>query len=256
MSFEGPAQAYDEFMGRHSRPLAQLFAGFTGITRGLTVLDVGSGPGALTETLAEIVGPEHVAAAEPSPTFAAACAARIPRADVREVPAERLPWTDGAFDAALCQLVVNFMEDPAAGVLEMRRVVRSGGIVSACIWDTSGGMEMLQTFWDAALSLDPSAPAEGARARFGSPEDLRDLWTDSGLDKLTTDTLDVDCTYGDFDDFWQPFTAGVGPAGGYCASLEPAARDVLREECRRRLGDPPGPFHLSARSWAIRGTSS
>ncbi len=253
MSFEAPADAYDDFMGRYARPLARPFADFAGVGPGLRVLDVGSGPGALTETLAQLVGPESVAAAEPSPAFAVACAERFPDADVREAPAEQLPWDDETFDVALSQLVVNFMDDPAAGLREMTRVVRPGGAVAACTWDGGGRMGMLSAFWDAALALDPSAPAEGPQARFPDSWSLQELWAGGGLDQVTTDALDVSCSFKGFDDFWQPFTAGVGPAGAYCASLEPGERAALREECRRRLGGPQRPFRLPARAWAVRG---
>jgi SAM-dependent methyltransferase len=253
MSFEGPAEGYDSFMGRYARPLAPLFAELAGVDPGMRVLDVGSGPGALTEILAGLVGPDHVAAAEPSPSFAAACAARVPDADLREAPAEDLPWEDGTFDAALAQLVLHFMTDPPAGLREMQRVVKPGAVVAGCTWDTAGRMTMLGTFWEAALALDPSAPAERGSTRLGRPEELRELGISAGLDAVSVEPLDVSVTYRDFHDFWDPFTAGVGPAGAYCASLDPAAQTALGEECRRRLGNPDAAFELPARAWALRG---
>ena len=253
MSFEGPAENYDRFVGRYARPLSVLFASHAGIEPGMRVLDVGSGPGALTETLAGLVGPDHVAAAEPSPSFAEACAARVPEADVREAAAEDLPWEDGTFDAAVAQLVLHFMKDPLAGLREMQRVVKPGAVVAGCTWDTSGRMTMLGTFWEAALALDPSAPAETGRARLGKPEELRELGTAAGLDDMSVEPLDVSVTYQEFDEYWEPFTAGVGPTGAYCVSLDPPAQEALREECRRRLGDPKFPFELPGRAWALMG---
>jgi SAM-dependent methyltransferase len=253
VSFTGPAEGYDRFVGRYARPLAPLFAGLAGVEPGMRVLDVGSGPGALTEILAGLVGADHVAAAEPSPSFAAACRARVPEADVREAPAEDLPWEDGTFDAAVAQLVLHFMTDPVTGLSEMQRVVKPGAVVAGCTWDTAGRMTLLGTFWEAALALDPSAPAERGPARLGRPEELRELGDSAGLDEVSVEPLDVSVTYRDFNDFWDPFTAGVGPTGAYCVSLDPAAQDALREECRRRLGNPESPFELPARAWALRG---
>jgi FMN phosphatase YigB (HAD superfamily) len=135
----------------------------------------------------------------------------------------------------------------------MRRVIRRDGVVAACTWDYGEGMEMLATFWDAALALDPAAPAESKRMRFGEPDELRHLWLDTELADVSTDALEVSERYEDFDDYWNPFIAGVGPGGAYCASLAPDAREELREECRRRLGNPAGPFELRARAWAVRG---
>jgi ubiquinone/menaquinone biosynthesis C-methylase UbiE len=253
VAFEVEADAYSAFMGRYSEPLADVFVQWAGVGPGRRALDVGCGPGALTEHLAGRVGAEQVAAIDPSELFVQACAARVPGADVRAAGGERLPWEDDAFDAVLSQLAVNFMADPPQGVSEMRRVAKPSGVVAACVWDHER-MEMLRTFWDSALVLDPDAPTEAKRMRFGTPDELRELWTEAGLERVVTDSLEVTEEYESFDDYWEPFTAGVGPGGSYCVSLDDDARQALRGECRRRLGDPPGAFALRARAWAVRGT--
>ena len=253
MSFDAPAERYDRYMGRYSRRLAPLLAAFAGVRPGMRALDVGCGPGALTARLAELLGPQQLAAADPSEPFVAACAERAPGADVRRADAETLPWMDGTFDAVLAQLAVNFLADPQRGVREMRRVARDGGVVAACTWDYRDGMEMLTVFWESALLFDPAAPAEGRHMRFATPGELHSLWAEAGIQAVETDALEVGEEYEGFDDFWEPFTGGVGPAGAYCVSLSPEARDAVREECRRRLGNPPTGFRLRARAWAVRG---
>jgi ubiquinone/menaquinone biosynthesis C-methylase UbiE len=252
MTFAAPADSYDRYMGRYSRRLAPLLADFADVGPGLRVLDVGCGPGALTEQLAGRVGAELVAAVDPSAPFAEACATRVPGADVRAGGGERLPWADDSFDAVLSQLVVNFMDDPPEGVREMRRVARPGAVVAACVWDHAR-MEMLRTFWEAALALDRGAPTEAARMRYGTPEELIGLWSDTGFGQVETGSLEVAEEYESFDDYWEPFTAGVGPGGAYCVELAEDARLALRDACRRRLGEPAGPFRLQARAWAVRG---
>jgi SAM-dependent methyltransferase len=253
VTFATTREAYDAYMGRYADRLAPLLIAFAGVQQGERVLDVGCGPGSLTEALAELVGPEHVAAVDPSEPFAAASAERVPAADVQVGAAESLPWPADTFDAALAQLVVNFMSDADAGVAEMRRVVGPGGTVASCTWDYSGGMTMLRTFWDAALALDSGTPDEALTMRYHDPDDLRQLWLRAGLEAVQTDTLVVEAPYRDFDDYWEPFTSGVGPGGAYCLSLDPDRRAALREECRRRLGDPGGAFTLSATAWAVKG---
>jgi ubiquinone/menaquinone biosynthesis C-methylase UbiE len=252
VTFAAPAESYDRYMGRWSRLLAPRLADFTQIGDALRVLDVGCGPGALSEELAGRVGAARLAAADPSEQFAAACAARVPGADVRTSAGERLPWEDDSFDAVLSQLVVNFMEDAPRGVAEMRRVARPGAVVAACVWDHER-MEMLRTFWSAALALDPDAPTEASTMRYGTPDELSELWSAAGLSDVEIGSLEVVADYWGFEDFWEPFTAGVGPGGAYCVSLPDDARAALREECRRRLGEPGGAFSLSARAWGVRG---
>jgi len=122
MTFAVSGDVYERYMGRYSRLLAPCLADFAGIEQPARVLDVGCGPGALTEELAARTGAAAVAAADPSESFVEACRARVPGADVRLAPAEALPWEDGSFEAAPSQLVVNFMRDADAGVREMRRV--------------------------------------------------------------------------------------------------------------------------------------
>ena len=254
-TFNAPPDAYERYMGLWSRPLAREFVDAVGIAPGQRLLDVGCGTGALTTELARKVGAANVAAVDPSEPFATACSATVPGADVRVGGAETLPFADGSFDAALSQLVVNFMTDAHAGVAEMSRVVRQGGTVAACTWDLRDGMTMLRVFWDAAVAIDPSAPHEGRTMPFCSREELDLLWREVGLADVETGELVVQRSYASFDDFWEPFTFGVGPGGAYCVSLDPAACEALREECFRQLGSPAGPLDLTARAWLVRGTA-
>jgi SAM-dependent methyltransferase len=227
------------------------------VERGQRALDVGCGTGALAQALAARLGAGSVAAVDPSPASVHTCARRALGADVRVARAEELPFEDGEFDAALAQLVVPWMSDPAGGVAEMCRVVRPGGVVAACTWDFANGMTMLRAFWDAAVAVDrPRAVQAGAldRTRLCQPDELRELWARVGLLDIDAGELVVGADYLDFDDFWWPFTAGVGGSGSYCVSLDGAGQERLREEVERRLGSPAGPFRLIARAWYVRGT--
>jgi ubiquinone/menaquinone biosynthesis C-methylase UbiE len=255
MSFEVAGSAYDRFMGRYSRELAPAFIEFACIEPGLHVLDVGCGPGPLTEQLARVVGAEQVGAVDPSKPFVAACRERVPGADVRRGDAESLPWQDDSFDSVVSQLVVNFMRDAPAGAAEMRRVARRGGVAAACTWDYGSGMEMLRAFWAAARTLDDAAPDEGRTMRYRSTEELAELWREAGIEDVETDNLTVETTYAEFDELWEPFTLGVGPAGAYCAKLAPERREELRERLFENVGSPVGSFTLGARACAVRGTS-
>ena len=249
MSFDVSGNSYDRFMGRYSRELAPAFADFAGVEAGQRVLDVGCGSGVLTEELARRVGAEHVAGADPSPLLDA-CAERVPGADLKRAPAEDLPWFDDSFDAALAQLVVHFMTDVEAGIAEMARVTRPGGVVAASTWDFSGGMKLLGTFWASARALDPEAESESSafdRARLDA------LWQAAGLGGVVVDELVVSTRYEDFDELWDTFLLGVGPAGQHLASQPAERQSAIRAEYFARLGEPAGVFELDARAWAVRG---
>jgi SAM-dependent methyltransferase len=250
MSFHVPADAYDRFMGRYSTLLSPQLCDLAGVSRGQRVLDVGCGPGALTGELVTRVGAANVAAVEPSGPFVAAAAARNPGVDVRQSGAEELPFPDGAFDASLAQLVVHFMHDPAAGTAEMRRVTRKGGAVVACVWDHAGGRGPLSPLWDAARELDPAVEGE-SRLTGSRHGDLARLFAAAGLRDVEETALSVSVEHPSFEEWWGPFTLGVGPAGSYVAGLEPDARARLRELCRARL--VAAPFVITARAWTAHG---
>jgi SAM-dependent methyltransferase len=250
MSFVVGADRYDRFMGRYSAPLAPLFADLASVHPGQRVLDVGCGPGSLTAELVGRLGPGAVSAIDPSEPFVEAARARHPGVGVLRAAAEDLPFEDRSFDGAMAQLVVHFMADPVAGLREMARVTRKDGVVAACVWDHAGGRGPLSVFWQAAHDLDPHIEGESrlAGAREGH---LGQLLRSAGLHEVQESTLSVGVEHPTFEDWWEPYTLGVGPAGGYTAGLDEERRDRLRERCREMLPAPP--FVLTAIAWAARG---
>jgi SAM-dependent methyltransferase len=250
MTFAVAADSYDRFMGRYSVPLAPRLADFAGVTAGQRVLDVGCGPGALTTELVSRLGADAVSAVDPSEPFVAAARERHPGVDVQQAAAEDLPYEEGSFDAAVAQLVVHFMTDPVAGLHEMGRVTRTGGLVAACVWDHAGGRGPLSVFWEAAHELDDDVLDESklAGAREGH---LAELFEAAGLRDVEDDALAVSVEHPTFEAWWEPFTLGVGPAGAWAKGLDPERQAELRERCRALL--PPAPFTLTVRAWTARG---
>lgn len=251
MAFEVAAD-YDRFMGRYSVPLAVRFADWAGMRSGQRVLDVGCGPGALTARLVELVGAENVSAVDPSAPFVAAVRERHPAVEVATATAEQLPHGDDTFDAALAQLVVHFMTDPVAGLREMGRVTRGGGTVAACVWDLAGDGGPLSLFWRAARDVEPGAPDESLRpgVREG---DLARLCRDAGLDVVDQGSISVTVQHPSFEQWWEPYTFGIGPAGDHVARLDKTGQQLLRDRCRELL--PTDPFEVVASAWAVRATS-
>ncbi len=248
--FNVAAESYDRFMGRYSSLLAPLMADFAEVRRDQTALDVGCGPGALLAELTRRLGPESVTAVDPSAPFVAAATERHPGTTVLQASAEALPFEAESFDVVLAQLVVHFMSDPVAGLVEMRRVARYGGVVAASVWDYAGDRSPLSLFWTVAGDFDPHVVNESLLpgARQGA---LTELFERAGLRHVEETGLDISMSHRDFDEWWEPYTWGVGPAGVYVASLSEDRRSALAERCRRML--PDGPFVLEARAWAARG---
>jgi SAM-dependent methyltransferase len=250
VTFDVAADAYDRFMGRYSQALSPQLADFAGVQVGERVVDVGCGPGALTSELVARLGADAVAAADPSQPFAEAARERYPGVEVAVAPAEDLPFEDGAFDVALAQLVVPFMSDALAGLAEMRRVTRVGGVVAACVWDHGAGQSPLAPCWRAARELHPGALDESVQA--GTREGhLAELMEQAGCTDVEDDSLEVRIEHSTFGEWWEPFTLGVGPAGAFVAKLDAEGVGELREHCRRLVGD--GPVVIPARAWAARG---
>jgi len=249
VTFDVSADAYHRFMGRFSEPLAVQFADEAGVRQGQRAVDVGCGPGALTAQLVERLGASAVSAIDPSDSFVAAVRARFPGVDVRAGAAEQLPFLDDAFDVALAQLVVHFMADPVAGLAEMGRVTRPGGVVAACVWDHAGGAGPLAAFWRAVHDLDPGAEDEAALP--GTREGhLAMLCETAGLGVIEASSLTVTVWFHTFADWWEPFTLGVGPAGAYVSRLAVDQLEAVRSRCQELLPAPPFPVNASA--WTVR----
>ena len=250
MSFDVAAEAYDRFMGRYSAPLAEVFADFAELPDGGRALDVGCGTGALTTVLARRYGESEVAAVDPSASFVAAVAKRLPWADVRHGHAEDLPYDDHIFTATLAELVVHFMADPAAGLREMRRVTRPGGVIAACVWDFEGARAPQSRFFAALREVTGSADDERDRPGAGRGQ-LAALFEAVGCTGVTEGEVSVTQSFDDFDDWWEPYTLGVGPAGRQVAALDGVERERVRAAARTLF--PSGPFTLPVTAWAARG---
>jgi SAM-dependent methyltransferase len=246
------ADAYDRFMGRYSVQLAPQLADLAGVTGGQRALDVGCGPGALTAELVDRLGAENVAAVDPSEPFVTAVAERYPGVEARQGSAEQAPFGDDEFDVVLAQLVIHFLKDPVAGVAEMRRVTRPGGVIAACVWDHGGHEGPLRKFWEAARLIDPKVDDE-SRLPGVRQGQLGDYFRQAGLDEVTETSLMLAVEHRSFEEWWEPFTLGVGPAGTFVASLEPTYRARLREQCRKMVSEFP--FTVRGRAWAARGVA-
>ena len=253
--------AYERYMGRWSRPLAGAFLEWLRPPATQHWLEVGCGTGALTTAIVRSCDPASVVACDPSDAFVEHARRQVtdPRVSFVAAGAEAPPQRDGGFDLVVSGLVLNFLAAPEAVLTSLRHRLRPGGTVSACVWDYAAGMEFLRAFWDEAVAVDARAAAldEGRRFPLCSPPALQSLFDAAGLTQVSTGAVAIETRFAGFDDYWEPFLRGTGPAPAFVASLEPPARDELRERLRRRLRPgADGAIHLRARAWSVRGISA
>lgn len=254
------AAGYERLMGRWSRLLAEPFIRFAGLEDGERVLDVGCGTGSLTFALPQAAAIGEIAAIDFSPVFVeeAQRRNRDARITIRQGDATAIPFEDGRFDRALSLLVLHFVPEADKAVAEMRRVVRSGGVVAAAVWDHLGGMSGMRMLWDTAAALDEEAQAPRSRYCFQpmtGPGEMRRSFLAQGLRDVTESPLTIRMDYENFADYWEPISAGEGPIGKYVAGLDETRRTTLNRAVRAayEAGKPDGPRSFAATAWACRG---
>ena len=251
--FGGSSDAYDRFMGRYSTQLASGFADFAGVSAQQRAVDVGAGTGALTEELVRRLGEENVAAAEPSADYAATLRTRFPRVDVREAPAEELPWEDGSFDTSLAQLVVVFLNDAPRAVRELARVARVGGVVATCMWEVDG-VEMMKALTEVRQRLSPGGGPVLA-TDYRDEASLRSLFEEAGLRDVETTRIEVSVEYETVDELWEPAIHVGGPGGPAVDTFSPEQLAAGRTIFEEALGSPVGRYSLTGRAAAVRGVT-
>jgi SAM-dependent methyltransferase len=254
----GSGSAYERYMGRWSRHVATEFLWWLAVPSGRRWLDVGCGTGVLTRTILESAAPSEVVGVDQSGDFVAYAAAQTadPRARFAVADAAELPSGDGAFDAVVAALVLNFVAEPHAALRELARVTAHGGTIAAYVWDYRDGMQFIRTFWDAAIALDAAAGSlhQGERFPLARPDALAALFESASLQDVASRSIEIPTRFADFDDFWAPFLGGTGPAPSYVATLDDERRTALRERLRVSVPtEPDGSIPLYARAWAVRG---
>jgi len=247
---------YELYVGRWSRQVAPPFLSWLGIPAGRRWLDVGCGTGALCAAIVDCCAPASVTGVEPSEGFLRTAQVNLAgRAAFHQGSATAIPLGDAAVDVVVSGLMLNFVPDQRAALFEMARVTDKGGTVAAYVWDYAGRMELMRFFWDAAAALDPDAAGldEGVRFPLCRPEALEKLFVAAGLKDVAVKSIDIPTPFRNFDEYWQPFLGGQGPAPAYAMSLDETARARLRERVRKHLPvEADGSIALTARAWAAR----
>jgi len=249
---------YEQYVGRWSRQVAPVFLSWLDVPTGRRWLDVGCGTGALCAAIVDHCSPASVTGVEPSEGFLKTAKENLAgRAALHQGSATAIPLDDAAVDVVVSGLVLNFVADQRAALAEMARVTGSGGTVGAYVWDYAGKMELMRFFWDAAVELNPDAAKmdEGVRFPLCRPEALLALFAGAGLNGPEVMAIDIPTRFASFEEYWQPFLGGQGPAPAYAMALDETTRARLRERIRARLPlQADGSIALTARAWAVRAT--
>lgn len=250
--------SYDLYMGRWSRQIAPRFLDWLEPEDYLDWLEVGCGTGALSAAILTRCNPKSLISTDPSEGFLAQARANVPDGRVRfELgDAQALAVETGTRDMIVSGLVLNFVPDKDRALAEMKRVARRGGTVAFYVWDyPGGGVEFMRAFWTAATALDPNARdlTEDRRFPFCTAEGLTGLVRKAGLTSVVCEQIETPAVFKDFEDYWHPFTLGAGPAPGYCMSLDPDARQRLKERLHDSLPrGADGSIPLKTKAWAIK----
>ena len=249
---------YEPYVGRWSRLVAREFLSWLNVPPQSKWLDVGCGTGALSQTILTMTNPMKVKGIDRSDGFVQYAREKVKdeRAEFEVGDAQALPVRDNSFGTAVSGLVLNFVPEPEKMVSEMKRAVWAGGTVALYVWDYAGKMQLMRYFWNAVQALDPATRDldEGRRFPICSPDALRDVFQQVGLNQVDTQPIDVETHFKNFDDYWNPFLGGQGPAPSYCMSLSEGRRTQLRERIRASLPFAlDGSIPLVARAWAVKG---
>ncbi len=249
--------AYEAYVGRWSRLVAVEFLDWLAAPPAQRWIDVGCGTGELSRAVAARSRPCSVLGVDPSEGFVGWAASATSDECVRYVVGDARVLEPGAADIVVSGLVLNFVPD-LSEALAFMSAAAVGGTVAAYVWDYSGRMDLMRVFWDAAISIDSEALSldEGYRFSVCRPDALARVWSDAGLSDVITTAIDVPTVFDDFDDFWNPFLGGQGPAPSYLASPRPERRHELRDAVQEALTfEDDGSLSLLARAWAVRGRS-
>jgi ubiquinone/menaquinone biosynthesis C-methylase UbiE len=176
------------FVPAIGRPLANDLVRVASLRAGERVLDVGCGTGVVTRLAAERVGPGGtVAGVDINPgMLAIARSVTPPEMGIEwyEAGAESMPLPDGAFDAVLCQMSLQFIADRLRGLREMQRVLTPGGRL---VLNVPGpAAPMFEILADAMGRHIAPRAAGFVRAVFALNEEteLEDLLKDAGFGQV------------------------------------------------------------------------
>jgi SAM-dependent methyltransferase len=252
--------AYERFIGRWTRRLADRVVEETMPYADGPLLDVGCGTGSVAAALRARHAEREIVGIDTAQAYLDFAAQRSDTAGCRFVRQDAcaLDFPDGNFAASLSVIVLNFVTEPERAAQEMRRVTMPDGVVAAAGWDFRGGLVYQRMLWDTAAVIDEGAAERRARLFSGAlakPEGLIELWRSLDLVDVRRTSVTIRMDFSSFADYWEPLLGGQGPVGSYVAGL-PATKQVrIRDavEAAFLAGDEDGLRSLTATAWVVQG---
>jgi ubiquinone/menaquinone biosynthesis C-methylase UbiE len=174
-------------------PVTQALIEDACIRQGHKVIDVAGGPGEPSLTIAELVGPSGmVACTDAIPAMVAAAENEgqrrgLTNVEFRHCTADSLPFNDNQFDAAVSRLGVMFFPDPKAGLREMLRVLKRGGVISLAVWDKSELNPFSYTVTNVVsryFNTSPDTLGASDAFKFAEPGRLATALEEAGTDSV------------------------------------------------------------------------
>jgi SAM-dependent methyltransferase len=248
--------AYDQWMGRWSRSLAEQFLQWLDIPRGARWLDVCCGSGVVTEAIAERWSPKLIAGIDASPSQIAFAKEQRNRPGIGfgVSDATSIPFPDASFDVAVCGLGLNYISEPIRALGEMQRVTSAEGVIAVYVWDYAQGAGFLRRFWDVAASVDPEAANFDQARRFPmcTPDGLRKLLEAVHCKGIEVKALEIVTRFEDFEEYWAPLLSGQGSAPNYLCSRSEEIKSEIRKRLQASLqAEGKESIELPARAWAV-----
>lgn len=249
------AGGYDLATAKATLQSIPMLLHMAGLYHGARLLDVGCGPGYLAAAAATL-GAEATGI-----DFADAmldlARSRFPRIDFRQGDAEALDFPDESFDIVASNIVLFHLVDPARGIAEAARVLRSGGRFVFSQWIGPEGSDLYREV-AAALAdhadMDRVRPAPDAYA-LSTPAAARTAMKEAGFTMIETKSVKnvLRAPEGDFFSFFMKFGVRVPLI---VEAQEPAVQTRIREAINVRI-EPyrrAGGFEVPMPSLVISGT--
>jgi SAM-dependent methyltransferase len=204
---------------------------------GETVLELGAGTGETGFEAAALLGYDgRLISTDFSPDMVEVARRRgtelgLSNVDYRVIDAEMIELDTGSVDGVLCQSTYMLVADPAAALVETRRVLRPGGRLALSVWGAPernpwasiGGMILVERG-----HIPPPEPGAPGVFSLASEERTTALLDGAGFGSIRTEQVPVRFAFRDLDDYEQWVIDVAGPFAMVVRGLPEDEREVLR----------------------------